>query len=685
MNFFKVIFLFLIFSKSAVSCAQEIDSFAPVVRVKYIANHQAKLRFIPRNFFEMRAIAKSGLKIKVTQIVDAEGKSTQIEKIIEIDTPQSNLWLKAKSDKQIAAMAAAIFSQFKGKQTDEFLSIRERVDFQNNLHLFAITASSFSWEAAKLANLGVDIDLDEKAIYKISYELKRPNKFCPNKKQTLIYAAINEVEDKSQLLYQPGDLFIQLKWPKSNQYFAFDIEKKSQLTNNEWKQTNSEPLLPSSGNDSLNPFFHVVVDSTFKNYQSFAYRVFGYDVFGERKLISTELTNAYSRDLTPPPAVSQLNFTSKSLNQIDLSWAVSVVPDSRKIKIYYANNNRGPFKLIKELKSESNNFRHDSASHFLENFYVISTVDSANNENPTLPFSAITLDTIPPPVMFIKSVNVNKQGVVKIVWNPSNSNDLGGYRLSRSFENPNQWSSILGGNYNDTIYFDTIPLKSIKGNVFYGVKAIDLRGNIAHGFIPFKISAPDLNAPPRPIIYDIQSLQNGHLKLFMHFDSSDTKWIQFRKRELISRNPTDWSKWTPFEASKSFEDTSSNYGKWYEYQVKAIDDSDNQSDVSNIFGQRTILKPISLVNLKIQALQKTVNSVKIVWNSPTDKRITRIEVYRIVPNQLEQFVSSVDINKLEFTDIGAPRMQFCKYRFKIISIDGQSIEFGSMIEILMKD
>lgn len=685
MKLLKYLFFFLSIGLFSNLEGQEIDSFAPIVRVKYIGNNKAKLRLIPRNFFEMRAIAKSGLLIKTIQIVDENGNSSKIEKLYDIDTPKSSEWLNAKNNKQIAAMAGAVFSQFKGNQPDEFASIQERVNFQNNLHLFAITASSFSWEAAKLANLGVEIDLKEGATYKITYELKRPHKFCPNKKQSMVYAVVPEVNDLSQVLYQPGDLYVNLKWPKSEEYFAFDIEKKIPSLKGDWKQVNTEPLLPSSGNDSTNPFFHVVVDSTFKNYQFNAYRIFGYNIFGERKLVTTELSNAYSRDLTPPPTVSEMKYNSQSLNQVQLTWKVVPVSDFSKIKVYYGNSNRGPFKFIKELKATATSFVHDSASHFLENYYVVSTIDTANNEGPTLPFSAITLDTIPPPTMEIKTVNVAVSGVVKIVWKPLKIDDLGGYRLSRSFGNSAQWSPIFGYNLKDTVFYDTLPLKTMKGNVFYGIRATDLRGNFAHSFVPYKLLPPDVVPPAKPLIYDIKAIQNGHTQIFVNFDQEDTKWISFRKRELIQKNPSDWSEWTQILAANGFEDTNADFGKWYEYQVKSVDLSGNQSDESNIFGQRTVKKPLDIRGFLIQAKQKTANSVIFNWNKPFDSRITRIEVYRLVPGTSEFFVSSVDVQKLEFVDLGAPRMQFCKYKFKVIALDGQSQEYPGMIEILMKE
>ncbi len=685
MKLLKYLFLVLSICLFSTLEGQEIDSFAPIVRVKYIGNNKAKLRFVPRNFFEMRALAKSGLIIKTTQIVDEAGNATKIEKVYDVDTPKRSEWDKAKSDKQIAAMAGAIFSQFKGNQSDEFKSIQERVNFQNNLHLFAITASSFSWEAAKLANLGVEIDLIKGATYKITYELKRTNKFCPNKKQSIVYAVVPESNDLLKLLYQPGDLYVNLKWPKSEEYFAFDIERKIPALKQDWKQVNVEPLLPSSGNDSLNPFFHVVVDSTFKNYQFNIYRVWGYDIFGERKIVTTELSDVYSRDLTPPPGVLNLKYDSKSLNEIELSWNVLPVYDSKKIKIYYGNSNRGPFKLIQELQTTANSYKHDSASHFLENYYVISTTDTANNESPSLPFSAITLDTIPPQSMEIRSATVDQLGVVKIVWSPLKIADLGGYRISRSFENSTQWSPIIGYNLKDTVFYDTLPLKTMKGSVYYGIRATDLRGNFAHTFVPYRLQPPDVIAPAKPLIHEIKALQNGHLQVLVHYHNSDTKWIYFRKREVIQKSPTDWSPWVQIIASNTFEDTSAQFGKWYEYQVKAADESGNQSLESNIFGQRTVKKPLNIGGFAIQAKQLNASSVVFNWNKPTDNRISRLEIYRILPNQSEAFVSSVDIQKLEFIDLGAPRMQFCKYRFKLISYEGQSLEYPMSTEILMKD
>ena len=89
MKLLKYLFLVLSICLFSILEGQEIDSFAPIVRVKYIGNNKAKLRFVPRNFFEMRALAKSGLIIKTTQIVDETGNATKIEKVYDVDTPIS--------------------------------------------------------------------------------------------------------------------------------------------------------------------------------------------------------------------------------------------------------------------------------------------------------------------------------------------------------------------------------------------------------------------------------------------------------------------------------------------------------------------------------------------------------------------------------------------------------------------
>lgn len=682
MKFIKFNFLTVLICFFSSLQGQEIDSFAPVARLQYTSANNAKLKLIPRNFFEMRAIAKSGLIIKTLQIVDENGKASNIEKVYELDTPKSSEWLVAKTNKQVAAMAGAIFSTFKGTQTDEFLSIRERINFQNNLHLFAITASSYSWEAAKLANMGVDLELKKGATYKITYELKRPNKFCPNKRQTIMYAVVEEPDEKVNLMYIPGDRYLNLKWAKIDHYFAFDIERK--LDKN-WEKLNSEPILPSSGNDSLNPFFHVVADSTQKNYQFNSYRIFGYNVFGDRKLITNELINAYSRDLTPPPAVSKLTFTSQSVHHVELNWTLNPVEDLRKIRVYYGTSNHGPFKLIGELSSSARSFKHDSASNVLENYYIISTVDTASNEGPTLPFSAITLDTIPPPIMSIKSININPMGIVKIIWNPLSIADLGGYRLSRNFENPTQWSAITAFNLKDTIYYDTLPIKSINGVVYYGIKASDLRGNLAYTFVPYKATPPDVIAPSKPLIHEINSLENGHTMILIHMDETNTKWIQLRRRELIQRKPMDWGNWIQMPATTQIEDTSAQYGKWYEYQIRCVDETGNISLESNTFGQKTVKKPINLKSFNIIAKQETSVSIKMKWNKPLDDRITRLEIFRSIGNQPETLVTSIEIKKLEFTDLGAPRIQFCKYRFNLITGEGQIIPYPNTIEILMQE
>ncbi len=676
--FFGILVTFCLKSK-----AQEIDSFSPVVRFKYSGENKVKMRLVSKNFFEMRALATSGLRITYSQILTKDGNSIKNEKEIIIDTPQRKQWEIAKNDKQVAAMAAALFSKFKGEQTDEFLSLRERVNFQNNLHLFGTTASSFSWNAAKLSNHGVELEMEEGSVYRISIRLLRDNKFCPNNTLTIYYTVRADTIEKLPLDFTPGDLVVYLKWPKIDDLFAFDIERKNNL--NSWMKINDNPILPSGLNDSLPSFFHIAPDSTKVNYSKFSYRVWGYDVFGNKQMVTNELTGVFSKDLTPPPAVSGLNFKSNSQHQILLNWNIKVVPDLKKMKIYYGNSNRGPFRLIKELSQNATQFQHDSASNYLENYYVVSTVDTANNEAAALPFNAITYDTIAPPPQAILEGKITPNGTVYVSWLKSQEQDVVGYRLFRSFGKENKFTPILGYNIKDTFCIDTVPIKNILGNAFYAVKPIDSRGNLAQKIIPFKIIVPDVIPPMSPMISDIVPLTSGGVKLFVKFQIEDTKLLAYRKREIVNRETKEWGSWIQIKSSSEFMDTTADFDRIYEYQLKAIDSSGNASNESNILGQKTYKKKIEIEKIQFTATEFGRNSVKISWTAPKDNRIAKIEIYRAVKGQSELFIQSIDVNDLVFIDVNAPHYQTSIYTFKFISNDGMYITHPIKMEVTLKN
>lgn len=663
--------------------AQEIDSFSPVVKFKYLGSNKVKMRLVSRNFFEMRTLATSGLRISISQILSKTGTPLKNENEIIVDTPKRKDWDIAKSDKQVAAMAAAIFSKFKGEQTDEFLSIRERVNFQNNLHLFGTTASSFSWNAAKLSNHGIDLEMEEGSVYRINISLLRDNKFCPNKKITLYYTVRHDTLEKLKLDYVPGDLVVHLKWPKIDEVFAFDIERKN--AESSWLKMNENPILPSEMNDSVQSFFHVSTDSTKVNYSKFAYRIWGYDLFGEKQIITNELLAVFSKDLTPPPAVSGLRFSSNSQNQVRLNWNLIQTPDLKKLRIYYGNSNTGPFKFLQELSNTSTQFQHDSASNYLENFYVVSTIDTANNEAPALPFNAITFDTIPPAPIAIVNGVLFTNGSVKISWKKSNDLDVVGYRLFRAYGKLRNFTPILGYDIKDTSFLDTLPIKTINGGVFYAVKPMDSRGNLAHEFVPYKLFLPDVIPPMTPLISDIVPLPSGGVKILVNFQIEDTKFLAFRKREILNREVKEWAPWIEINSVSELIDTAVESDRNYEYQFKAKDSSGNYSKESNIVGQKTYKKKIAIEKIMLQAKGLGSDKVKISWTKPADNRIVKIEIYRAVKGQNEVFISSLDVKELEYTDVNVPRYQTSIYTFKFISNDGFYITHPTKIEVSLKN
>lgn len=179
---------------------------------------------------------------------------------------------------------------------------------------------------------------------------------------------------KQKMKIKKGDTQLGFQWQIDKRIYGYDMEKSVAGTGN-FTRLNKAPIIkikkPEEASDKLG-----FLVNNLKNYQKYTFRLYGYNVFGERKLIDEQ--TAFSVDLTPPPAPLVKTPVQKG-NGIIIEWKMSDEPgDLKGFVVSRGTQHKGVFKVLNKgiIDKNTRRFVDKDFKADVANFYVVSALDS---------------------------------------------------------------------------------------------------------------------------------------------------------------------------------------------------------------------------------------------------------------------------------------------------------------------
>ena len=374
-----------------------------------------------------------------------------------------------------------------------------------------------------------------------------------------------------------GDENITLYWDAAFKGLSgFYIEAKR--TGEDYRQINNLPFYPirKSGLEALVQT-EITYDINVPNYVEYTFRIRGFNAFGMLSEYSNEI-KINARDKNPPPAPLGVIVEESGSTGLKISWKQPSFDNA--IKGYYisrSENMEGPFVPLNEdlIAPNSTHYFDRSFNAGLANFYTVSVVDTAQNIGTSLPVLAVLSDNIPPATPTGFSAKIDTQGIVEFKWNMGSEPDLMGYVIYYANDPEHAFIPITGGYISDTMYTDSIDLKNLTEKIYYQIAAYDYHRNPSKISKVYELKKPDLIPPVAPIVYNY-AVTDSTIYLAWHPSSSKdvAKTILYRKLASDKK----WSELVKLKPSvSSYTDSKTIAGKWYEYQLVALDDDGNTS------------------------------------------------------------------------------------------------------------
>ena len=527
----------------------------------------------------------------------------------------------ANQDQSVAILAQALYGDSfevstPGNQMGQVFAINDELEQR---FTFALVAAEQNFEASKLAGWAIEdetVMAGEKYVYSVS--VATPGQSISNIKNGTVYASPDLFEALPKPIGLTGifsDKKVGLSWNFNllqNVYTNYQVERSKD--NISFEKLNGVPIFSAQQPKDATEISLFYTDSI-PNNTNFYYRVKGKTAFGETGPNSEVIQGMAEADLGFVPRIYQKQLPTD--NKVILHWEFKEEGNKLidKFELRKANTNKGPFStVIDNIPIAARKITYEGLDRV--NYFVIAAIGKNGVESESYASLVQPVDSIPPsPPSGLEGV-VDTIGIVKLSWANNLEEDLGGYRIYRSYNPNNEFSEVTRATLIKTSYADTIAAANLNREIYYKILAEDQRYNRSQFSNVLTIEKPDNIPPSSPILNNYEVTTDGIILLWIPSSSVDVASHKvYRKRG--SAQESLWEKLHESSSSNdsTFIDSTVEEPSVYSYTVVATDSTGLESLPS---------KPINIMwndrNIKEEDIRfsGTVNRelrfINLTWN-----------------------------------------------------------------------
>lgn len=549
----------------------------------------------------------------------------------------------------------------------------------------ALLTSNLSYEAAKMAGMGftdTQASDTEEYIYKVSFldatsaidpgqVIVQTNTGLPQNPEKPVSKFLNKVvrtpkpTDKCNGI-DCDSLIFSLRWNTKiteKFYGSYWLEKKNNVTN-AYERQNDFPFVTLSKVDS------VITSDTIPYYNSSSstYRVIGRSYFDE-EFTSPDLVVTYTPPLDFVPEIIKSRLLDNGNLRNDYNAYIRwIYPNSDKFlpsdvtkikamisgyRIEKSNNpNDGFTTLMDNLPTTIDStwlyLNSTSTTKLIikDNTIYVRVVAIGVNGINTYSSSVMLMpyDTIPPtkPTFISSTLSADKK-VVELRWQsqPNTETDFLKYALFRkNFTGDKYWIHISKKDTNLVIYNDTLNIGIDSDKLWYGLIAIDKRGNNSL-MDSIQLVRPDTRPPMNPVFLRYKrNVDDTNVRIDWNLgDITDIKEYALYKNSVEGCPVEGWTALKtiltkPLPNDTTFTDTDIIKGKTYCYNIIVKDDANLSASAQPlVFEIPKIISRVAFGNSNFTAnFVFDDKKTDVVWTYPIDPDLVSFELMRSETN-----------------------------------------------------
>lgn len=455
---------------------------------------------------------------------------------------------------------------------------------------------------------------------------------------------------------------------------------RSVSKNGPYKQMTLKPILALTDIARKDSAYVHFADESLKKGQTYYYKIQGKDVFGALTPFSAEYKVTEKAYLRYAPVFKAAINVGSEYNA--LKWEISAedLPNVNHVSVLRSASHNGPFQEISpKLKAEMQDYIDKDYQNV--SFYKIAVIGNALDTIVSQPRAVIIKDTFPPSVPVMVSAACDSLGVVRVEWKHGRERDLKQINLFRANKRTQEFSriasivrdsSVLTGEFMDTVFYDTISLRMLDDAVYYKVMAFDSKYNQSPFSESIKAFRYDTLPPNPPVIKSVEN-EDGYIELKWACSSSSDVVVTYLYKRFVGES--EWHEFKKFGACSgdelmSVRDSSVLPKKKYEYALQSEDDAGLQSELSQKFAVQAYengARP-EIGNF-VATANKRKHTVKLSWEY-AQPGLEKFYIYKSKNQGKFQICASVMPSQQEFYDSSTGAGHEYRYKIKAIYTDG---------------
>ncbi|MEZ4789813.1 MAG: hypothetical protein R2811_07325 [Flavobacteriales bacterium] len=436
-----------------------------------------------------------------------------------------------------------------------------------------------------------------------------------------------------------------------------------------WQRLNSTPFVPMDSDRGKLQRFTWKDTTITADYTPYRYRVLGITAFGMTSSENTVIT-AMGRDRTAPPS-PEMRGVKEANGKLVVHWEQPAgAPDLKGFRVektYHANAAYVPLHRD-PLPPNTRQFTDTSRYLIEENHYRVVAIDTAGNESVSLSGYGALADSIAPAAPIDLQGHIDTTGWVTVLWPLGKEADILGYRVFFANAADHNFNNLSPEPIQDTVFRDSIPLRTLTKDIFYRVVAVDRSFNHSPMSATLHLRKPDVVAPVAPVFERYAVTDSAVVLHFVPSSSSDVA-----RHQLLRRSDTDttWRElinWSVQETARAWTDHTVQAAHAYTYALFAVDSAGNRSARSVPLEVRLPMR--TQREAASQVIATALDEVvQVQWQAPRGN-VKHYVIYRSRDGAPAHTVGSAGSDTNRFVDIRLPGKGRYTYAVKAVYTDG---------------
>ncbi|EAY26717.1 fibronectin type III domain-containing protein [Microscilla marina] len=640
---------------------------------------------------------------------------------------------KAKENYALVAAQALYGEGFglttNGKKNTELKKIINRVKEQDMRFAYALMASDHApkvAEASGLAWTDTKVKKGEKYLYKIFIKLPATVNYRVD--TGYVYTGVDDYEALPKPIEFSatfGNRTVMLTWNRwyhERFYVAYWVERSADGGKTYQKTTKAPIGNVLQEEVGIQSRFLYRIDSLPNNEQTYHYRVRGLTSFGELGPPSETIAGQGWANNLPLPKLTQP--TLQTNGSVKLSWTFPVDKQKDIVGFVVEKSRRAsgaPYKVLHAQKTLPTNTRDftDLAISGVAYYRLgivskkplggttktVSSLGGKKNNEPTTPattnikytypFLVQQPDTTAPQPPTLVTGVIDSAGKVILNWKPSIDDDVEGYRVYRANYAGEEFSQITKVMVNDTVFIDSVTVKSLTSQVLYKVQAVDEYVNPSEFSAVAVLRRPDVVPPVPPVFTQVVSADTGvHIAwqasssidvarhaLYRQQRGKANEWVLIKAfmAPTLPKTQADTGTQLPGHTMK-YTDKSLEVGVDYQYTVIAIDSSNLESPPAKPVTGRKIDKGIRGEVKKLRASTSSAPvEVTLRWKYDYSTTPESFTIYKGEELSGLKLYTTIKGELRTWTDKKVERNRSYKYRIQANFKGGAVSKFSKLV------